>query len=313
LSNRFGGLDKFELVLADGLSKGYLIKGPRHNQVWLNVDAYTGYGYEIERFVNRLEFSRHFHDIQREAASRTPEGFFSSQSSEHLFDSLKTSTFRIIESIATNFEQLKAEERRKIIEILENSGIERRLLDKYDKLPRRSPERMGKLFLKAVSRMPRRKLETILRGLFKSKRTLRVFEGIFRMSREDQIRIARNLDLLVGFSARIERVNRSLKQFTKLLEKHRKAKHADEKEIHAFLKNYWLLGPEYFGEPVKSSISAEGKKTPQATAFYDDKFSPDYEVQRLDGSHDCIVFEFEEANDPVFLKNGKMSKRLSGP
>ena len=51
-------------------------------------------------------------------------------------------------------------------------------------------------------------------------------------------------------------------------------------------------------------------KTPQTTAFYDNKFSPDYEIQRLDGSHDCVVFEFEEANDPVFLKNGKLSKKV---
>jgi len=311
LSNKFGGLDKFDLVLADGLSKDHVIKGGRPDKVWINVDAYASYGYEMERLVNHLEFSRHFHDIQREAAYRTPEGFFSDQSSEDLFDTLNTSTFRIIESIVTNFDQLKADERRKIIEILENSGIERRLLEKYDKLPRRSPERMGKLFLKAVSKMPRRKLETILKGLLKSKRTLRVFEGIRRMSTEDQIRIARNLDSLVGFSARIEQVNRSLKKFQILVRKHRQSKHADEAEIHAFLvKNYWLLGAEYFGEPTKSSISAEGSKTPQATAFYDDKFSPDYEIRRLDGSHDCIVFEFEEANDPVFLKNGKLSKRV---
>jgi hypothetical protein len=38
--------------------------------------------------------------------------------------------------------------------------------------------------------------------------------------------------------------------------------------------------------------------------------SPDYEIERLDGSHDGIVFEFEEANDPVFLKNGRISKRV---
>jgi len=311
LSNKFGGIDKFELVLADGLAKDYLVKGKRRPQVWVEVDRYTSYGYEIDRLVNRLEFSHHFYDIQSEAANRTPQGFFSGQSPEDLFDTLNTSTFRIIESIVTKFDQLKAGERRKIIGILENSGIERKLLEKYDRLPRGSPERMGKLFLKAMAKMPRRKLEAILKGLLKSTRTLRVFEGIRQMSTEDQIRIARNLDSLVGFSARIEQVNRSLKQFTKLVEEHRKAKHADEKEIHAFLvKNYWLLGPEYFGEPVKSSVSAEGEKTPWATAFYDDKFSPDYEIQRLDGSHDCIVFEFEEANDPVFLKNGKMSKRV---
>jgi hypothetical protein len=311
LSNKFGGIDKFELVLARGLAKDYLVKGKRHPQVWIEVDKYTRYGYEIDRLVNRLEFSRHFHDIQSEAAKRTPRGFFSRQSPEDLFDTLNTSTFRIIESIVTKFDQLKAEERRRIIGILENSGIERKLLEKYDRLPRRSPERMGKLFLKAMAKMPRRKLETILKGLLKSTRTLRVFEGIGQMSTEDQIRIARNLDPLVGFSARIEQVNRSLKQFTKLVEEHRKAKYADEKDIHAFLvKNSWLLGPEYFGEPVKSSISAEGEKTPRATAFYDGKFSPDYEIQRLDGSYDCIVFEFEEANDPVFLKNGKISKKV---
>jgi hypothetical protein len=311
LSNRFGGIGKFELVLADGLAEDYLVKGKRHPEVWIDVGKYRSYGYEIDRLVNRLEFSRHFYDIQREAANCTPQGFLSDQSPEDLFDTLNTSTFRIIESIVTKFDQLKAEERRRIIGILENSGIERKLLEKYDRLPRRSPERMGKLFLKAIARMPRRKLETILKGLFKSTRTLRVFGGIRQMSTEDQIRIARNLPSLLGFSARIEEVNRSLKQFTKLVEEHRKAKHADEKEIHAFLvKNYWLLGPEYFGEPVKSSISAEGKKTPQATAFYDDKLSPDYEIQRLDGSYDCVVFEFEEANDPVFLKNGKLSKRV---
>jgi hypothetical protein len=311
LSNKFGGLDKFELVLTDGLPKDYVIKGRRRNQVWINVGAYRTYGYALEHLVNRLEFSRHFHDIQREVANRAPEGFFSAQNSEDLFDTLNTSTFRIIESIVTNFDQLKADERRKIIEILENSGIERRLLEKYDKLPRRSPERMGKLFLKAMSKMPRRKLETILKGLLKSKRTLRVFEGIRQMSTEDQIRIARNLDSLVGFSARIEQVNRSLRKFRVLVQNHRQSKHADEAEIHRFLvKDYWLLSAEYFGEPTKSSISAEGEKTPQATAFYDDKFSPDYEIQRLDGSHDCIVFEFEEANDPVFLKNGKLSKRV---
>ena len=186
----------------------------------------------------------------------------SGQSPEDLFDALNTSTFRIIESIVTNFDQLKSDERRRIIEILENSGIERRLLEKYNKLPKRSPERVGKLFLQAVSQMPRKKLETILRGLLKSKRTLRVFEGIGQMSTQDQIRIARNLDSLVGFSARIEQVNRSLKEFAKLVEEHKKAKHADEKEIHAFLvKNYWLLGPEYFGEPVKSSVSARHEDT----------------------------------------------------
>jgi hypothetical protein len=44
---------------------------------------------------------------------------------------------------------------------------------------------------------------------------------------------------------------------------------ADEKEIHVFLvKNYWLLGPEYFGEPRKSSVSEEGEKTPGETTFY---------------------------------------------
>lgn len=162
-----------------------------------------------------------------------------------------------------------------------------------------------------MSKLPQKKLERILQGLLKSRRTLRVFEGIGRMSREDQVRIARNLDSIVAFGARIEEVNRSLKEFRTLVDRHRKAKQADEKEIHQFLvKNYWLLGIEYFDEPKKSSVSLGGEKTPEETAFYDSKFSPDYVIERLDGSHDCIVFELEEANDPVFLKNGRMSKRI---
>lgn len=247
LSDKFGGLANFELILTDDLPERYEIKGKKHPEIWLDVGAYGNYGYAIERMVDRLEFSRNFHDIQREAAGRTPEGFFSGISSDDLFDELNTSTFRLIESIVTNFDQLRAQERRSIIEILENSGIERTLLDKYDRLPKRSPERAGKLFLRAMSKMPKKKLERILRGLLKSKRTLRVFEGIRRMSREDQIRIVRNLDSIVAYSARIEQVNGSLKGFRALVEKHRKAKHADEKEIHQFLvSNYWLLGAEYY-------------------------------------------------------------------
>jgi hypothetical protein len=311
LETRYGGLSKFELILADDLSKEYFVRKKRHPEIWVDVDAYQSYGYNIDRLINRLEFSRHFHEIQTEAATRTPEGFFSGKTPEELFEELNTSTFRIIESILTDFDQLRAHERKRIIDILENSGIERRLLEKYRELPRRSPERIGKQFLKAMSRMPQKKLEGILGGLLKSKRTLRVFDGIGRMSTQDQIRIARNLDSLVGFTARIEQVNRSLKQFRLLVQRHRESKHADEKEIHAFLvKNYWLLGPEYFGEPRKSSVSGEGEKTPRETAFYGSKLSPDYEIERLDGSHDRIVFEFEEANDPVFLKNGRISKRV---
>lgn len=106
---------------------------------------------------------------------------------------------------------------------------------------------------------------------------------------------------------RYEKLEKSLKEFKKKVKEHQNAQQKNEKELHALLaKDYWLLGIEYFGKKILSDISPDGKLTGD-TRIGKMKHA-DFIIERMDGLDRCVIIELEEANDPIFRKDGTLSK-----
>jgi hypothetical protein len=313
LTEEFGGMQNFELVLVseNDLQDDFCVNDPKNpNRVVINAQRYIKYGYNLTKLIDELEFSKQYNTINKEVSKKVPKSYLERKPSEVLFDEFNKTTFVILEKFVKNFDKLNEQQREQILKIFENSGIELEILDRFGKLEVKDPERQTKLFLKALDKMGEDKLEKILKGIIRSKKSVSLFEKIKELDREDQLKIAKNIDSLVGLASRYEAIKNSLNGFKELIDKHVKSEVKDEKEIHKFLlKNYWLLGAEYFGDPIKSSVDKSGHKISE-TAFWDNSLLPDFEIQRLDGNVDGIVFELEEANDPVFTKKGKLSTRV---
>lgn len=313
LSDKFGGIDKFELILVgdDELNDDFLLGYGEHpNWVVIRIFTFVRYGYDLKRLIDDLEVSKQYLSITREVGIKVPKSYFARKSAEVLFKEFNLSTFAILENIVKNFDKLDEEGRKQVLKILEASGIEREILENFGRLEVKDPERQVKLFLKALDKIGEEKLESILKHLMRSKKTVSLFEKVRLMGKADQIRIAKNIDSILGIASRYEEINSSLKAFKKLIQEHERSETKNEAEIHEFLlNNYWLLGPEYFDRPVKSSIKAGGTKS-RETGFWSGKLFPDLEIQKLDGTFDALVFEFEEANDPIFMKNGKLSPKV---
>lgn len=109
---------------------------------------------------------------------------------------------------------------------------------------------------------------------------------------------------------RYEKLTKSLKEFKKLIDKHNKSETNDEAEIHKFLtKHYWLMGIEYVDKEKLSDYDAEGNRVNE-TKLYASRKHPDFIIKRLDGFDKCVVIELEDANDPIFKKNGEFSKKV---
>jgi hypothetical protein len=107
---------------------------------------------------------------------------------------------------------------------------------------------------------------------------------------------------------RYEKLEKSLKEFKKKVREHQNATEKNEHELHELLiKDYWLLGVEYFDKKILSDITPDGKLTGD-TKIGKMKHA-DFIIERIDGLDKCVIIELEEANDPIFFrKDGTLSK-----
>ena len=300
LENKFGGLDKFDLILVadEDLKSDIEIVDleDERKEVIINVERYVNYGYKVSHLVEDFEFSKQYKEFQSKLAEKVPYTYFDKVAPEKLLEEFNKTNFNLLEHFVKNFDKLNEGDREKIFKILNNSGIEIAILDRFKKLEVKNPEKEIKKFIKSINSVGESKVKALSESLDIS----------------TQSKLVQGFNPIITLTPRYERLRKSLEEFKEAVKRHSESSKKDEKELHRLIReNWWLLGIEYLDAKILSAIDSEGKKTKE-TRFWHGILEPDFELIGPDGNSD-VVIEIEEANDPVFTKKGIISTRIMDP
>jgi hypothetical protein len=164
-----------------------------------------------------------------------------------------------------------------------------------------------KIFLEVIEKLGEEEVGELLNSILKSKVSRLFIKQVSKLPTKEQNKIFKKIPEMSKMLDRYEKLKKSLKEFEKVVREHQNSFKKDEKEIHQLLiKDYWLLGIEYFDKKILSDIDANGKLTGE-TKIGNRKHA-DFIIERIDGLDKCVIIEIEEANDRIFNKDGTLSK-----
>ncbi len=311
LKNKFGGLDKFEIIFfrKNKPKSFYFEPINTKTNVYVNLDSYQKYAEVINPVINQLKVSKYARKIKNEYSKKVPIAFFNNEPPSSLVTELKKSNYKVIEDIINEYENMEEGEKKDLKTILEHSKLGNDTIEEFKKLKPGSPAKQLKLFMKIKDKLSKKEMEILFTELLKSESSRKLISVIGELSTKDQKRISKKLPAMTRMYEKYEQLEKSLGEFKKKIKEHLESDQKDEKDIHKLLaKDYWLLGIEYYGRQIKSDIDKDGKRTGETNIGR--KRADFIILQRLDGIDTCVVIEIEEANDKIFNEDGTVSKAV---
>lgn len=313
LETKYGGLDKFKIILFDEKDSDefYEISQKDEVSVYVNFPKFNLYCKSIAKFLNDLKLSKLNSELQTFFGTRTVESFFNKIPSERLKNQINTTHFRIIDKLLIEFDKLPEEEKKIFAEKLEHLDIGTKIIEKYKNLNPEAPEVQLKLFMKVFDKLGEESFSELMRKILSVDNFANFIKEIKKLNVEDQAKLVSNVPLAARLINLHEVLNSSLEEFKIEIKKRKESQKKDEYGIHSFLvKHYWLLGIEYFDKVISTSINEFGKKINE-TKFYGFDAIPDFTIKMINGDEDeCVVIELEAVNDMIFKKNGNLSKEV---
>jgi len=310
LEKQHGGLDNFELVFfKEQHPKPFYIKQRNGKPcILINVDEYRAYGRELDPVVRALKIIKYGRKIWSDFSKKVPEKFFKGEPTTALIDELKTSYYTVIEHLIKEFENMSDEDKQKIKDKFEHSQLGTEVINKYVKFNPEAPEIQLKKFIEVIEKLGESEVEELLNSILSSRISSYFIKTLSKLPIREQNKIIKKMPEMSRMYDRYEKLKKSLKEFENKIKEHQSSQTKDEKDIHKLLvRDYWLLGIEYFDKPILSDITADGK--PTGNTKIGRKHS-DFIIKRIDGLDKCIVVELEEANDSIFNKDGSFSKEV---
>ena len=309
LTERFNGIDNFDLILFNEENgPRFLIEG---NKVYLNYPPFLKFCSEVERRERKFKISEYYWDFNKEIFNKATYHYFSNLTSDDLFKEIEKTVFEVIEKMLREFDKLEPSEKKSLRKTIEHSSLGTELLDKYKRLGSLAPEKTLKSTIKNIDKLNEKGVLELLEKIFRSKKRLKYFKEFGKLPLDIQTKLLKNCNKAARFVYLYDELKESLSKFEKKIKEHKKSEKKDEKDIHAFLAdNYWLLGIEYFGQVIDTSVNEFGKKVNE-TKFLKGRVIPDFTINKIDGLVDeCVVIELEEANDRIFNKDGTLSTKV---
>ncbi len=311
MKKEYDGLENFELLFFKGKHFAPYYKTTENGKNWvkINFDVYVKYGKKIDSAVNELRLNKYSHKIWGDFSKKVPQHFFKGKSPNALVNELKNSYYNILENLIKEFDRMTAEQKMKLKKALEHSPLGTEIIKEYVKLKPKAPKIQLKTFIEVIEKLGEEEVGELLNSLLKSKVSRLFIKQLSKLSRRDQNKIIKKLPEMSKMMDRYEKLQRSLRKFKKQIKRHQDSVKKDEKAIHKLLaKDYWLLGIEYFDKKILSDITPDGKLT--GDTKIGKRKHADFIIERIDGLDKCVLIELEEANDPIFNKDGTLSKKV---
>ncbi len=313
LVKEYGSLDNFELIFYRHQStKPFHLKTTEGiTKVYVDFDAFQQYTEEISLAIKNLKVSKYYWKVRWYFQKKVLTSFFENEPTSSLIDELKNSYHGVIEEILSEYENMpESEEKKDLRSIVMQSVLARDTVKEISKLASGSPEKQLMMFLPVIKDLPPKEFEILLKNSFKSNKSSEFLKYVASLPADQLQKIIKKLPAMDTMFNLYEKLSKSLKEFEKLIDKHNKSKTSDEAEIHKFLtKNYWLMGIEYFDKERLSDYDSDGTRVNE-TRLEDSRKHPDFIIKKLDGFDKCVVIELEDANDPIFKKNGEFSPKV---
>ena len=313
LKKMYKKLANFELILfRDNIDVPfYFQRIDKLTNVYVNIDTYLKYGTAINDVIYKLKIVKYSNSIKKEYSAKVPIAFFNKRPTSELPAMLKTSHYAVIEEIINDVENMpEGKEKTDLTTIIVQSNLARKSFEEFNKLSSESPAKKLQSFTPALDKLSSKEVEILLQKILDSGISTKFINSVAKLPKKYQNKIAKKLPEMVTMHGKHEKLKDSLKKFKVLINKHNNSSTKDEAEIHKFLStHYWLLGIEYFDKELLSDYDRNENKT-NATKLEGSHKHPDFIIKRLDGFDRCVVIELEEANDPIFNKNGEFSKKV---
>ncbi len=327
LTARFGGKDNFKLYLTNTQVSKYTIND---SDVTINLQKYRDFTNKIRKTKDNipevkfgLKLNIALGKTQREIGLLVPKYFFNDKEKDLQEKIGLLPDDDVFNLILTNFSEtvkrfnlFDIDRKKAMVKAFENSSFETAVLKSFKKLSKDSPEKKFKEFLAALeNRDPKEVMQVIkkISAAESSNSHIRLLNE--KMSKagsslKDQKKIIEDFDMVSALAPRIKNLKKSLKEFRKLINTLKRQKNKDEAKIHSFLvRNYWLLGIEYYSKPKKSAINEFGERTDKEVSA-EDRSRPDIIIESVDGSKTAVFFELEEVKDKVIHRIGKKETGL---
>ena len=309
LTKEYAGLNNFEIIFFRGSysKQFYKIEEKGTNWVKINIDSYVKYGKEIDSAVKDLKVLKYSRKIWGDYSKKVPPSFFKGHPAKEIVDELKNSYYTILENLIKEFEKMSDSQKKDLKKAFEHSKLGSAVIKKYIKLDPDAPKIQLKKFLEIVEKLGEAEVGELLDSILKSKISRLFIKQLSKLPVKEQNKIFKKLPEMSRMLDRYEKLEKSLKKFKKEVKKHLDSSTKDEKSLHQLLvKDYWLLGIEYFDKKILSDITPDGTLTGQTKIGR--RKHADFIIERIDGCDKCILIELEEANDPIFNKDGSLSK-----
>lgn len=311
LKKKYGDLSKFEIVFfrENKPKQFYFENTTTITKVYVNFDQYEQYHKILRPEMIKLKIFKYQRKISIEYGQKVAIAFFEGRPPESLVDELKASKYRIIEDIINEYESMDDVAKQDIKTIFRHSTLADDTIKEFKKLKVKSPEKQLKLFLKTLNSLNEKEIEILLKNLLSSKSSKNLFKAIKKLPAKEHKKISKNLSEMARMYDQYDKLETGLKEFIKKINDHKNSNKKNEKDIHRFLvKNYWLLGIEYFGSNIESDIDEHGKRTGKTNIG--NKRADFIILRRLNGLDSCTVIEIEEANDAIFNPDKTISKKV---
>ncbi len=302
-------LDKFEIVFFRGdYPQPYFTKQENgKTRYFINIDTYMEYGTTLDSVISELKIIQYSRKIWYDFSKRVPQKFFNGEPSSALVEELRNSYFTVVERLINEFDKMGDEQREVLKKAFEHSKLGTEVIKQYISLNPDAPKVQLKIFLEVIEKLGEEEVGELLNSILKSKVSRLFIKQVSKLPTKEQNKIFKKIPEMSKMLDRYEKLKKSLKEFEKVVREHQNSFKKDEKEIHQLLiKDYWLLGIEYFDKKILSDIDANGKLTGE-TKIGNRKHA-DFIIERIDGLDKCVIIEIEEANDRIFNKDGTLSK-----
>ncbi len=325
-------LDKYKLIFYNkdqDKRKYFTVEKAGLIEWWINLDEYKEICKPIRETTKEPSFIKQFSAKRTEISSEIPDYFFNNKELTPLINKFDEYNYKIYDEIFKTIDNLPENEKEKILSSFQRSKSGSEGFDKIKNLAPESPEVQLKLFLKVADKLPDKDLTELFNFLIDSKVSSKVINETLKsieskparyklltdwvklLSDEKQIKLSEEIPEAIKIYSRYKMLKKSREAFNKKILEHLASESQDEKDIHRFLiKNWWLLGLQYFGQKILSDYTSEGERTSE-TRLPHTGLAADFIIDRLDGEEDrCFLVEIEEANDKIFNQNGTLSMKV---
>lgn len=256
-----------------------------------------------------MKIQKYARKIMHEYSLKVPERFFAGEPKSALVRELRNSSYSILEDLIKEFDKMGVTQKRNLKTAFEHSKMGQEVIKEYIDLNPEAPKIQLKKFLEVIERLGEAEVGELLNSILSSKISRYFIKQLSQLPLKEQNKVFKKLPEMSKMLDRYEKLKKSLKKFKELIKEHKNSAQKDEHEIHKFLaKDFWLLGIEYFDKKILSDITPEGELTGD-TKIGSRKHS-DFIIERIDGLDKCVIIELEEANDPIFNKDGTLSKKV---